>query len=47
MVIGRSHIVGSPISILMARNNHIGNCTVTLLIVELKILNKSRKLLIF
>ena len=30
VVIGRSHIVGSPISILMSRNNHIGNCTVTL-----------------
>ena len=30
VVIGRSHIVGSPISILMARNNYPGNCTVTL-----------------
>ena len=30
VVIGRSHIVGSPISILMSRNNLIGNCTVTL-----------------
>ena len=30
VVIGRSHIVGSPISILMARNNQPGNCTVTL-----------------
>ena len=30
VVIGRSHIVGSPISILMARNNIPGNCTVTL-----------------
>ena len=30
VVIGRSHIVGSPISILMARNNDPGNCTVTL-----------------
>ena len=30
VVIGRSHIVGSPISILMARNNKPGNCTVTL-----------------
>ena len=30
VVIGRSHIVGSPISILMARNTKIGNCTVTL-----------------
>jgi methylenetetrahydrofolate dehydrogenase (NADP+)/methenyltetrahydrofolate cyclohydrolase len=30
VVIGRSHIVGSPISILMARNTNPGNCTVTL-----------------
>jgi methylenetetrahydrofolate dehydrogenase (NADP+)/methenyltetrahydrofolate cyclohydrolase len=30
VVIGRSHIVGSPISILMGRNNNPGNCTVTL-----------------
>ncbi|MDG1426194.1 MAG: tetrahydrofolate dehydrogenase/cyclohydrolase catalytic domain-containing protein [Flavobacteriales bacterium] len=30
VVVGRSHIVGSPISILMARNNIPGNCTVTL-----------------
>jgi methylenetetrahydrofolate dehydrogenase (NADP+)/methenyltetrahydrofolate cyclohydrolase len=30
VVIGRSHIVGSPMSILMARNAKIGNCTVTL-----------------
>jgi methylenetetrahydrofolate dehydrogenase (NADP+)/methenyltetrahydrofolate cyclohydrolase len=30
VVIGRSHIVGSPMSILMARNNTPGNCTVTL-----------------
>ncbi|MDP1746472.1 MAG: tetrahydrofolate dehydrogenase/cyclohydrolase catalytic domain-containing protein [Bacteroidota bacterium] len=30
VVIGRSHIVGSPISILMARNTVPGNCTVTL-----------------
>lgn len=30
VVVGRSHIVGSPISILMARNNNPGNCTVTL-----------------
>lgn len=30
VVVGRSHIVGSPISILMARNNYPGNCTVTL-----------------
>ncbi|MCH2233557.1 MAG: bifunctional 5,10-methylene-tetrahydrofolate dehydrogenase/5,10-methylene-tetrahydrofolate cyclohydrolase [Crocinitomicaceae bacterium] len=30
VVIGRSHIVGSPMSILMSRNNKVGNCTVTL-----------------
>lgn len=30
VVIGRSHIVGSPISILMARNTTPGNATVTL-----------------
>ncbi|GGZ39549.1 bifunctional protein FolD [Echinicola pacifica] len=30
VVIGRSHIVGSPMSILMARNGNPGNCTVTL-----------------
>ena len=30
VVIGRSHIVGAPMSILMARNNNPGNCTVTL-----------------
>ena len=30
VVVGRSHIVGSPISILMARNSNPGNCTVTL-----------------
>jgi len=30
VVIGRSHIVGSPMSILMARNSFPGNCTVTL-----------------
>lgn len=30
VVIGRSNIVGSPMSILMARNGYPGNCTVTL-----------------
>lgn len=30
VVIGRSNIVGSPMSILMARNSEPGNCTVTL-----------------
>ncbi len=30
VVLGRSHIVGSPMSVLMARNAEPGNCTVTL-----------------
>ena len=30
VVIGRSHIVGTPMSILLSRNTHPGNCTVTL-----------------
>ena len=30
VVVGRSNIVGSPMSILMARNAEPGNCTVTL-----------------
>jgi len=30
VVVGRSNIVGSPMSILMARNAYPGNCTVTL-----------------
>ena len=30
VIIGRSNIVGSPVSILMARNTYPGNCTVTL-----------------
>lgn len=30
VVIGRSHIVGSPMSILLGRNAYPGNCTVTL-----------------
>jgi methylenetetrahydrofolate dehydrogenase (NADP+)/methenyltetrahydrofolate cyclohydrolase len=30
VVIGRSHIVGSPVSILLAKNASAGNCTVTL-----------------
>ncbi|MBA3665159.1 MAG: bifunctional 5,10-methylene-tetrahydrofolate dehydrogenase/5,10-methylene-tetrahydrofolate cyclohydrolase [Bacteroidetes bacterium] len=30
VVVGRSHIVGSPMSILMAKNTSLGNCTVTL-----------------
>ncbi|MCH2044960.1 MAG: bifunctional methylenetetrahydrofolate dehydrogenase/methenyltetrahydrofolate cyclohydrolase FolD [Saprospiraceae bacterium] len=30
VVIGRSNIVGTPMSILLSRNNKVGNCTVTL-----------------
>lgn len=30
VVVGRSHIVGSPMSILMAQNTYPGNCTVTM-----------------
>ena len=30
MVVGRSNIVGTPMSILMSRNSDPGNCTVTL-----------------
>jgi len=30
VVLGRSNIVGSPMSILLARNTKVGNCTVTL-----------------
>lgn len=30
IVLGRSHIVGTPISILLSQNSYPGNCTVTL-----------------
>jgi methylenetetrahydrofolate dehydrogenase (NADP+)/methenyltetrahydrofolate cyclohydrolase len=30
VILGRSHIVGSPMSILLSRNAYPGNCTVTL-----------------
>ena len=30
VVLGRSHIVGSPVSILLSKNDSPGNCTVTL-----------------
>jgi methylenetetrahydrofolate dehydrogenase (NADP+)/methenyltetrahydrofolate cyclohydrolase len=30
VIVGRSHIVGSPMSVLMARKTKVGNCTVTL-----------------
>ena len=43
VVIGRSHIVGSPMSILMARNTNPGNCTVTLTHSRTKNLNKITK----
>ena len=49
VVIGRSHIVGSPISILMSRNNYPGNCTVTLVhsrTKNLKEITKSADILI-
>ena len=49
VVIGRSHIVGSPMSILMSRNNYPGNCTVTLVhsrTKNLKEITKSADILI-
>ena len=30
VIIGRSHIVGTPLSIMLSRNSYPGNCTVTL-----------------
>jgi methylenetetrahydrofolate dehydrogenase (NADP+) / methenyltetrahydrofolate cyclohydrolase len=30
VVVGRSNIVGTPMSILLSRNNKVGNCTVTI-----------------
>ncbi|AZQ64554.1 bifunctional methylenetetrahydrofolate dehydrogenase/methenyltetrahydrofolate cyclohydrolase FolD [Flammeovirga pectinis] len=30
VIVGRSHIVGTPMSLLMSRNSKVGNCTVTL-----------------
>ena len=30
VVLGRSNIVGTPVSLLLSRNNYPGNCTVTL-----------------
>lgn len=30
VIVGRSHIVGMPMSVLMARKEKVGNCTVTL-----------------
>ena len=43
VVIGRSNIVGSPMSILMARNTNPGNCTVTLTHSRTKNLNEITK----
>ena len=40
VVIGRSHIVGLPVSILMARNNFPGNSTVTILHSKSKNINE-------
>lgn len=40
VVIGRSNIVGSPMSILLARNENPGNCTVTLTHSRTKNLNE-------
>ena len=43
VVIGRSNIVGSPMSILIARNTNPGNCTVTLTHSRTKNLNEITK----
>lgn len=43
VVLGRSHIVGSPMSVLMARNTAIGNSTVTLCHSRTKNLNEHLK----
>src|SRR3546814_4986314 len=40
VVVGRSNIVGSPMSILLARNHQPGNCTVTLTHSKTKNLNE-------
>ena len=40
VVLGRSHIVGTPISILLSKNKKPGNCTVTLAHSKTKNLNK-------
>ena len=40
VVIGRSNIVGTPMSVLLSRNNNPGNCTVTLTHSRTKNLNK-------
>ena len=43
VILGRSNIVGSPMSILMARNSKIGNCTVTICHSRTKNLNEHTK----
>lgn len=43
VVIGRSHIVGSPMSILLSKNGDPGNCTVTLAHSRTKNLEKFTK----
>ena len=40
VVIGRSHIVGTPLSIMLSRNSYPGNCTVTLTHSRTKNLNQ-------
>jgi len=40
VVIGRSHIVGTPLSIMLSRNSYPGNCTVTLTHSRTKNLNE-------
>ena len=44
VVIGRSHIVGSPMSILMAKNSNPGNCTVTIVHSKTKRLHEITKM---
>lgn len=41
VVLGRSNIVGGPMSILMARKGYLGNCTVTAVTAKLPIWRKS------
>jgi len=43
VILGRSNIVGSPMSILMARNSKVGNCTVTICHSRTKNLNEHTK----
>jgi len=43
VVLGRSNIVGTPVSILMSRKNYPGNCTVTLCHSKTKDLGKLAK----